>query len=364
MKAAGIVCEYNPFHNGHCYHIKKTREITRCDVLVCVMSGNFVQRGEPAIFDKRSRTKAALSHDVDLVLELPFPFVMQSAAGFAEGAISSLALANVKDIVFGSESNDITALIKLAHLNAIDYRDRMKDGLSPAKACEIVYGKQHPNDILGMNYIKAMEPYGIIPHTIKRANDYHKTKLSGGLASASALRNALFKNEDICAYTPMHTDDQEMHTLDEYYPYIQGLLLSTSPAYLHTLFMMDEGMEHQLRKNANQCDNMTDFLTASTCRRYTTSRIRRTLIHLLHQTTKQEMNTLPPLNHIRILGFNATGQAYLKELKQKSTVQIASRINQIPLTYRKMELKTAHIYGLMHNRKETLKQEMQPPVRL
>lgn len=362
MKAAGIICEYNPFHNGHIYHIRQTRAITGCDVLICVMSGHFVQRGEPAIIDKRQRCKAALNHGVDLVIELPFVYATQSAAYFAYGAVASLALAHVSDIVFGSESNDISALTKIASLPSPDDASLSKE-LSIAKAYEILYGKKQPNDILGINYIKEMQRYHINAHCIKRTTAYHDADLGDNhFAGAAALRSSLLQRADISAYTPMQIAYADIHTLAEYYPYLQGLLFTLSKDYLRTLLLMDEGIEQHLLDQAKRCDTLDDFLRATTSRRYPTSRIRRTLIHLLHQTTKESVDHLPPLSHIRILGFNSIGRAYLKQLKQYEDVCIASRINQLPLPYRNMELRSAQMYGLCHDRQKILTQELQPPV--
>lgn len=363
MKATGIITEYNPFHNGHIHHIKEAKRITGCDVLVCVMSGNFVQRGEPAIIDKWTRTKYALQHGVDLVLELPFAYATQSASFFAKGSVETLALAQASSIVFGSETNDLRTLNKLAQLDTSSYRDLMEEGLSCAKAYEIIYGKMNPNDILGINYIQAMKPYGITPLCIQRTNAYHETELHSNIASASAIRQALIQNRDISAYTPMKISQEQLHSLDQYYPYIQAMLLTQHPDDLQQLFLMDEGLQHQLKTQANKCDDIASFLQACTSKRYTTSRIRRTSLHLLHQTKKKEMDSLPPLQHIRVLGFNEAGRMYLKELKEQE-IMIASRINQLPLSYRQMELKTAQVYGLTHNRKEAVEQELQPPIRL
>lgn len=364
MKATGIVCEYNPFHYGHVHHIEKSRELTNCDVLVAVMSGNFVQRGEPAICDKWKRTEAALRHGVDLVLELPFAYATQSAANFAFGSIATLALAGIQDLVFGSESNDLSTLQKLAELDPLAYRDLMKDGLSPAQAYEILYGAIHPNDILGIHYLQALQSYDIHAHCIQRTNSYHGTSLDTQFASATALREALNHHEDITAYSPMDFSHVTLHTLAEYYPLIQAQLLTLSPAYLQTLFLMDEGIESHLRIQADRHDDFETFLTSCTSKRYSSSRIRRTLLHLLHHTTKEEINQLPPLSHIRVLGFNATGRAYLKELRKKEDLQIAVRISQLPQPYRQMELKSAQVYGFWHQRKEEVAKELQPPIRL
>lgn len=362
MHATGIICEYNPFHYGHAYHIKKAREATGCEVIVCAMSGNFVQRGEPAIIDKWERTKTALQHGVDLVIELPFAFATQSAEPFAQGGVDILRLAGVKEIVFGSETNDLETLKKLAAIDSASYRDLMKDGLSCARAYEMIYGKCNPNDMLGINYIKAMKPYDITPICIQRTNRYNDETLSDGFASASALRHGLAKQEDVSAYTPMCLS-YELRTLAQDYPYLQRLLLTLPADYLQTIFLMDEGLQHHLKAQAARCDDLSSFLSACTSKRYPTSRIRRCLLHLLLQTQKADIDTLPPISYLRVLGFTATGRRYLKELKEKE-VMIASRINQVPLPYRRMELKAAQMYGRGDHRKSMVEKELQAPIRL
>lgn len=364
MKAAGIICEYNPFHNGHIYHIEKTRALTGCDVVICVMSGNFVQRGEPAIIDKRLRCKAALEHGVDIVIELPFFYAMQSAEQFASGSVQTLALAQVKDIVFGSESNNLTMLNTLAQRTSMDYRTWMNNGCSSAQAHEAADGKLESNDILGWNYLKALKPYPIRAHCIQRTNLYHDTSLNQPFASAQALRKELLSGNDVSSYTPMTFSSAAYHHLDDYYPYLRMLLLTFSSNDLRSLFMMDEGIEQLLKAKAVKCDTLDSFLQATTSKRYSTSRIRRTLIHLLHHTTKQQINTLPPLHHIRILGLNEMGKVYLKTLRKNNDVSVAVRFRQLPLIEQEILLKSAQLYGWPHNIKEAVAQELLPPVQI
>jgi len=194
MKIAGIVTEYNPFHQGHIHHITLTRRITGCDVLIAVMSGNFVQRGEPAVIDKWQRTEAALTHGVDLVIELPFAYAVQSAKQFAEASIGILALAGVTDIVFGSETNNLEELKEFAAMpiNVNAFKEKMKSGAGYPAAYGLSTASYFPNDILGIAYLKAMEGTDIIPHTIQRTNSYHDTAMDSEFASASALRHAHF----------------------------------------------------------------------------------------------------------------------------------------------------------------------------
>ena len=362
MKAVGIICEYNPFHNGHIHHMKKTKALCDHDVLVAVMSGHFVQRGEPAIISKWERTKVALSYGVDLLIELPFPYACQSATYFAKGAIDCLALAGVKDIVFGSECNDIDHLRLLAFSDHAISNPLKKGGISTVKAYEKMHGTLSPNDILGVCYIRACRPHGITAHCIQRDGAYHSMGMDQRFPSATALRHALFQGEDISLHTPMKLTRSTWHSIADYYPYLQGLLLTLSPQYLHDLFLMDEGIEHLFYELAQRYDHWEDFLHAATSKRYSASRIRRTMIHLLLQTTKQQINTLPSLSHIRVLGFNDVGRAYLKELKKKADLHIATSFADIPSPYQEMEWKAAQMYGWMHQRKEVLNQELQPPI--
>lgn len=360
MKICGIVTEYNPFHNGHLYHIKKAKEISECDILIAVMSGNFVQRGEPAIADKWLRTKYALENGVDIVIELPYPFALQSADGFAKGAIRSLQLAGVDCIVFGSETNDI---IKLQTIAKEAFQPKTKD-FSMAKNFSMTFDTLSSNDILGISYLKALQNTNIIPYTIKRTNQYHDTDLAQSIASATAIRKGVFNNKDISHATVMANELNKQHAFSLYYPLIQTLLTTLSPSYLSTIFLMDEGIENLFIKKAVQYDTLDDFIDSCTSKKYTKSRIQRTLIHLMTQTTKMEIDNLSNLNHIRVLGFNEKGKKHLSSLRKKD-VQIASCFKQIPQAFRQIELRACHAYayplnGL--NKKKELSKEMQPPI--
>lgn len=365
MHVTGIIVEYNPFHHGHRYHIEQTRRLTNCDFLVCVMSPNFVQRGEPAICDKWLRAKTAIQNGCDLVLELPFPYATQSAVQFAQGAVTTLQLAHVDDIVFGSEINDIQTLIRISNIDESQYKDLMADGLSPVKAYETIYGTMNANDILGLNYIKAMRDTNIKPLSIKRTNSYHEQTITDKIASATAIRKAFYEGNDVTNVTCMTPYLKDNHQMKYYYPLIQNLLLTLPATYLSQLFLMDEGIENHLIKQARKYHTYDEFINACISRRYTASRIRRTLVHLMNQTTKETIDQLPPLEHIRVLAFNSKGKEYLKHLKQTTT--IANRFNQIPEQYRRMELKATQVYAypLAENEKKALMEsELQSPIYL
>lgn len=364
MKAAGIIVEYNPFHNGHQHHIEKTREITNCDVLIAVMSGHFVQRGEPALIDKWQRTKAALEHGVDLVIELPYLWCTQSAQQFADGAVTLLNLAQVDTIVFGSESNNLEELKEIAELSTkADYlKEILATGAGFPKAYGLWTQAMEPNDILAVAYLKALKNTNITPMAIQRTTHYHDDELSS-ICSATAIRKAALHHEDVSSATPM-TLTEPFVTLKEFYPYIRMLLLSLSSEYLNSLFLFSEGIENHLRENAVQCDTFEEFMNKSITKRYTRARIQRTLCQLINQITKKEAKDLSPLTSLRVLGFNAAGQKWLKHLREQE-VDVASCFAQMPASLRKMELKATTMYASFmsaEQRNALLKREIAHPV--
>lgn len=347
MKIAGIITEYNPFHEGHRHHITQARAMTGCDVLVAVMSGQFVQRGEPAIIDKWKRTKAALRSGVDLVIELPFAYAVQSANRFAEAAVELLSQAGVTEIVFGSETNNLEELKEIAALpiNVDAIREKLKSGIGYPKAYGLSAGAYFPNDILGIAYIRAMTPKGITPHTIQRTNHYHDTQAGEGFASATAIRHALKNQLPIDNQTPLENQLRDLPFIDWnlYYPFLRWKLLSQNHDSLCDLFLMDEGIENHLVNQAEICDTWDDFISKCVTRRYTRARIQRVCTHLLVHTKKSEMARMQAPTTLRVLGFNDMGRRLLKELKDID-IRIASRFNQIPKYIRELEYRATLAY--------------------
>lgn len=368
MKITGIVTEYNPFHNGHQYHIEQTRKLTEPDVLIAVMSGHFVQRGEPAICDKWKRTEIALNHGVDLVIELPIAFATQSAQTFAYKSVEILALAQVSDIVFGSESNDLETIQEIAQLNInIDgLKESMRSGHSYPKAIGLLSGEYDPNDILGIGYCKAANHFNITPHTIQRTNSYHSVETDNPIASATAIRKALKNHQSIAHMTPMHfLEDQSVYPdWQLYYPLLKHLLLTLPKAYLQEVFLVSEGIESHMIKQAILVDDANDFINACVNRRYSKARIQRTMVQLLLHHTKKNIKELPPIDTLRVLGFNQQGLRALQMYKEKE-IRVASRFNQIPLPYRQMEHKATQVYASVFDSKEKdriISRESQGPV--
>lgn len=368
MKITGIVTEYNPFHNGHLHHIEQARKLTECDLLIAVMSGQFVQRGEPAIIDKWQRTQTALEHGVDIVIELPYVYCVQSASRFADASVKLLHLAGCDTLVFGSESNDLEMLELMADLpiQVDNIKEAMKSGIGYPKAAGQIQGAYPPNDILAIAYLKSLKTYPMKALSIQRTNAYHGMDLDSSIVSASALRNALFTHQSIEGTTPM-TDvltKSELMRWQAYYPYLRMKLLTTPLADLKDIFLMEEGLENHLVKQAALADDFDTFITQSISKRYTKARIQRTLTHLLTHTTKAEVKALPPLHTLRILGFNDLGRTYLKQLQEKP-VKVASRFNQVNIAYRKMEHRatTAYAYGLSDEaRNRLIQREIEGPI--
>lgn len=370
MKITGIVIEYNPFHYGHHHHIKEAIAKTNPDVVVGVMSGHFVQRGEMAITDKWQRTQVALEHGVDLVLELPTLYALQSAQEFANGALAILDKALVNDLVFGSESNDLATIKEIAELpiNANHLKEAMKLGHSYPKALSLVAGEYYPNDILGIAYAKAALNTNITLHSILRTNQYHSEDLDDTFASATALRQALKNKQDVSGLTPMTNLSTAafLPSWEAYYPLLKYKLLSTPKEHLQEILLVSEGIENHLVNMASQHTNFKDFINASTSRRYSKARIQRICAHILLNTKKEFALNYPKEPSLRVLGFNQQGLKALQLYKEKE-IKVATRFNQLPKMVREYEHRVTSIYALPFNtstQTSLIAREVGPPIML
>jgi predicted nucleotidyltransferase len=233
-----------------------------------------------------------------------------------------------------------------------------------AKTLEMVHGRVASNDILGMAYLRALKDSAIQPIAIQRTNGYHDEDIQHAISSATAIRRAVKEKKPISHTTPMAEDLQEGVFMEDYYPYLQTLLLSTPAEELKKRFLVDEGMEHMLQGNARKHMNYGSFLQACITQRYPRSSIQRSLTHILTHTDKQEIDSLPPCTFLRILAFNDTGRAYLRELKQKE-IAIASAFHQIPKEHREIFLRTTAAYACafpLSRRKEVMDSELRSPM--
>lgn len=372
MKILGLIVEYNPFHNGHIYHIQQAKKITNSDYVIAVMSSSFVQRGEPAIIDKWTRSKIAVDYGVDLVIELPFVYACQSADYFAKGAIDLLHAMGVTDICFGSENGNIQTFIEIAHAikehqEKYDFyvKEFMQNGLRYPDACNQalvqILNKEvkTPNDLLGLSYVKEIifNNYNITPHCITRTNDYHGTSLKT-IASASAIRQAIVNQQDISHTLPCYESYQdETYHFHDFYPYLRYQILTSTKEELKTYHMVDEGLENVLIKQMIQSHNMDDFLQAIISKRYTKPRIQRMLIHVLMKNTKQDIQNAMNIDYIRILAMNQKGKDYLRIIKKTCPYHLITRFSSYQHPALDIEYKATRLLSLLSKKEDTIKKE-------
>ena len=319
----GIICEYNPFHNGHIYHLNKIKEKNPNSTIILVMSGYITERGDISIINKWDKTEIAITYGVDLVVELPFKYASQSADTFAKGAIQILNELKVNRIIFGSESNNIELLYKLANIQLSDeykkiikeYLDKYSypDALGKALKTLTNINISSPNDILGLSYIKEIikNNYNIDCECIKRTNDYNSKELTS-ISSATSIREAINNNIDIAPYVPKETIakiNKELN-LDNYFEIIKYKILSTDD--LTYILGIDEKIEPRIRKSIINSTNIDELIKNIKTKKYSYNRIKRILIYILIDYKKIEHNTN---NYIRILGFNNKGKKYLSTVK-------------------------------------------------
>ena len=341
MKAAGIICEYNPFHRGHGEHIEKTR--ARLDgncAIVCAMSGNFVQRGDYAVFNKHARAAAAIRGGADLVIEIPTPYALKSAEGFAAAGVHLLGMLSVCDYLsFGSESGDIGALREASDaIGAIEAGKNMKDllgkGISYAaarqKAAEAELGKKAdilkaPNNMLGIEYLRALSSSGfdMEPLTFARVGSEH----DGAGCCASALRKMLHSGQSARAFIPGGAAEAYEFEMDQGRGPVS--MAGAELAILSRLRRVEdfsgvqgvsEGLEHRLRKYSSMAPTIEDLLGSLRTKRYPMSRMRRVLLCACLGLGSEDAALPPP--YIRVLGMNEVGMKLLSAAKGKAQLPI------------------------------------------
>jgi len=360
MKVLGLIVEYNPLHNGHMYHITESKRIVNPDVTIAVMSGHFMQRGEPACTTKWNRTELALANGIDLVIELPYAYSNQAADLFAIGAVSILKHLSATHLVFGSESGDIEALTELAQLmDDARFQESVKKELAKGFSLPSAYAQVNPeltgsNNTLGIQYIRAIKKLaaGIIPLTIKRyASDYNdQLPTDDKITSATAIRKMIDENIDYSSYVPQEIDDEHMHlqNWNQHYKFLRHKLLTTAPSELEKIHDMVEGIENRLVSAAMECSSFTNFMQTVGTKRYTNTRIQRICANVLTSLTKQDIanwNLRGGVSYIRILGFNEKGAAYLRQVKKKIAIPIYSTFEKNGYPMLKHEQKVTAAYA-------------------
>ena len=363
MKTLGIITEYNPFHKGHAYMIEEAKRKAGADRVVVVMSGSFVQRGEPAIFDKWTRTEAALKNGVDMVLELPVLFAASKAETFARAAVRILEESGIVDVLcFGSESGDLHSLQEAAKLMTNEteefqrlLKEQLDEGLSypaaRAKALETVSQinseiLSRPNHILALEYLKALDYYScsMEPMTIKREGDYNSPSLTDGYASAAAIRKALAEDRSTEAMTqlPENTHDLYNKALslgtapvfwEELAPALHYKLRTTSAEELREIAEVTEGLENRILHSIDTCYEMRNIIDFIKTKRYTRTKIQRILLHILLDIKEKEVSyflNLPKMPYIRVLGFQKERSDILADLTENAKCPVLTNLKKAP----------------------------------
>lgn len=401
MKACGLIVEYNPFHNGHLYHVERSKEKTNADIMIAVMSSSFLQRGEPAIIDKFHRAKAALQSGVDLVVELPFVYAVQYADLFARGAILTLSELDVDYVCFGSEAGKIEPFIKgYEHYQEQEanfkqqLHKHLNEGLSFPQASKKAYQTidlasgdidlGQPNNILGFSYVKAIKELhsSIQPETIKRTKSgYHDEQIEHEIASATSIRKEIVNKREMTALAikalPESTVNQLHHYLnltsnwhdwELYFPYLQLLVQTKSHEELQSIQGVIEGLEYRLKQTVQEATSFQHWMTILKTKRYTWTRLQRVFVHLLTNTTKEDLEpykelTQPP--YVRILGMNQHGREYVQTIKKDMGVPLVSNMQETKHPMMKLEEKATDAYYIPHSPKikqQLKKQELKGPI--
>ena len=380
MKVVGIIAEFNPFHNGHMYLFNKTKKMFPDAIYVLIMSGNFTQRGEPSILDKRSKTEIALKAGFDLVVELPFPFATASSDAFADGAIKLAHALGVTDLVFGSESDDLTYLEEMTDIELYDksfdslVRVYLASGLNypsaRSQAFTDITGKSIslPNDILASSYLKAIKKnnYSITAHSIKRTNDYNSNQLEENISSASSIRKALIDGNNISAQVP----DFVIPYLEWYYTqtYSYNKCKDITHQIFYILFKylkyklitdnndnsypsLDKSLLNKLKKNITKVTSYDELINSVKTKNITYRKIARGLLYYLCDFTTDARNKMSDITYIRILGISDNGRNYLNKIKKDCSLPIISKFTREKDNMLAFEYKTTVIYSLEYNNK-------------
>lgn len=360
MRAVGLITEYNPFHNGHLHHLRESLKQADAEVSVAVMSGHFLQRGEPALFDKWRRTELALAAGLDLVLELPFPWACNSAPHFAKGAVQVLnSLGGVDALCFGSESGQLEPLLECSrvlqqHSGTIAEQtsQQLRQGVSyPAARAEVVAELidnpdvaemlAQPNNILGIEYLRALEETGsnIKPLTISRIGaGFHDQQVVEGIASATGIRQRLQDGEPVADLLPEKTGvllngwlESGFAADDDYLLRLVLARINQGVDSLRSIYQVGEGLENRLLEMAGQATSYEELVTGVKSRQLTRTRIQRAFCYLLNDVQDEQIGRIlesGPL-YLHLLGCSATGENFLACCRKKVEIPIVSNYSRI-----------------------------------
>lgn len=388
MNVTAIISEYNPLHKGHLYHIETARKETGADYVIAIMSGNFVQRGTPAILDKYIRAEAALKSGVDLVLELPVMYATASAEYFALGGVSlANTLGCVTHLSFGSEYGQAEKFMTAANLllnepeeMKLPLKEALKEGLSypaaRAHAVKVSHPEladllEDPNNILGVEYCKALlkSKSNIRPHTIKRqGQDYHSEDTSSGFASATGIRKlwndhtpeateslknqlapAIFDSvNSYLGYPPLTEDDFSM--------LLRYKLITENRAHLTEYFGVSKELSNRIYKHLNEFESFSSFAELLKTKNITRTAINRALLHILldvKATDVQEVTKRGCVDYVRVLGFRKDAAPILKKISNIPEIPLITNLSDAPVLC-KTDIQADQIYQIGTSHKYNL----------
>lgn len=359
MKATGIIVEYNPFHNGHLYHAEQAKKKSGADVVIAVMSGQFLQRGEPAFVDKWTRCEMALQSGVDLVIELPYVYATGQASDFAKGAIHLLQAIGSESFCFGSEQGAIEPFLNsyaLLSAHRAEYdrliHEAIQTGISYPKALNNAYKAltgsdagfadlSQPNNILGYHYIEAAKNsrFAIQPLTIQRiaANYHDPVNKDLTIASATGIRKAFFEEgslEELSRFMPAASIDSlvsfhDVHGVfgswELFYPVLRTIILRERPENLKRFAEVTEGIENLIYEAAKKEPYFEEFIARIKSKRFTRTRVQRMLTHIYTGFTWEQLRSFEKPSYLRLLGMTEAGRQYLNTQKKNIELPLISR---------------------------------------
>lgn len=371
MKIAAVICEYNPFHNGHKYQLEAARKITSCDAVVALMSGSFVQRGDFAVFPKEARAEIAMQNGADIIIENPAIFTLRSAEGYASAAVYTLASLNCIDyLFFGAECGEIEKLKEIADVFVCETDEfkaalaaELEKGLSFAaarsKAAAFVLGSwaetvlAQPNNLLAIEYLKALKRLNsaIEPVLIQRVGTGHNSDFArGGFASASYIRDEILNKNDVSGLVPNSCGCRPFENKRADSAVMAALAL-TDADFLARIDGISEGLENKIKTEVMRCKKLDELALAVKSKRYAYSRIKRALLCAYLGITKEDGATLP--KYIKPLMFNSAGQAVLSKARKIAALPIAKSAspilkNEKAMSIWKRELEFERVYKLFY----------------
>lgn len=381
MKSVGIIVEYNPFHNGHAYHVQQAKTISNADIVIAVMSGYFLQRGEPALVSKWARTNMALRAGVDIVIELPYAFATQKAEVFANGAISLLHALGVDSLCFGSEEGNITPFHELVNFYKknegvldVAIKKEIKKGVSYPKAAasafhvlkeEGLLDLSLPNNILGFHYVKAIKEKQaeIEAFTVARTKSgYHDpAPKDRSIASATSIRNELksanhlkaiqsfVPNTTLAILEKEYASHGQFVSWEKLFPFLKYRLLTAPLDELQMIYEIEEGIESRLVSRVKDAQSFQKFIESVKTKRFTWTRLQRMCTHILTNAKKCEMAEAletKEADYIRLLGMSLNGQLYLNQMKKNISLPFISKYSKHHQDLLKLDVVAAHTYGL------------------